>query len=66
MKAAIEKRGIVLKFEMSNEEFDLIFQGIGKTSIHSRMQSGMTREEAYAIDRLYGAIRHALPTGDEA
>lgn len=66
MKASIEKRGVVLQLEMSNEEFDLIFHGIGQTSIHSRVQSGMSREESYAIDRLYSALRKALPTKDEA
>jgi hypothetical protein len=66
MKASIEKRGVDLKLDMSNEDFDLIFHGIGKTSIHSRVVSGMSREEAYAIDRLYRALRQALPKGDEA
>ena len=65
MKASIEKRGVDLKLDMSNEDFDLIFHGIGKTSIHSRVQSGMSRAEAYAIDRLYSALRKALPTKDE-
>lgn len=66
MKATIEKKDLVLKMEMSNEDFDLIFNGIGATSIHSRLDAGMSRVQAYAIDRLYRALRTALPTKDEA
>ena len=59
MKAKIEKRDMALSLELTEQEFRLILGGIGKTSISSCMKAGMLREEAYAINHLYSALRIA-------
>ena len=56
MKAEVE-RTYVLKF--NKEEFELLYSGIGNTSIASRATAGMTVEEAQFFTDFYNQLKEA-------
>ena len=54
MKAEVE-RTYVLKF--NKEEFELLYSGIGNTSIASREEAGMTAEESQFFTDLFNQLK---------
>ena len=56
MKAKIEKQDWVITLTMSTEEYKLLFEGIGSTSLPSRIESGMTRDQAVAVGDFWGVL----------
>ena len=49
------KNTFILTF--SDEEFRLFFEGIGETSINSRIHAGMTPEQSKFFAELYEKLR---------
>ena len=56
MKVEVEvERVYVLK--LNKEEFELLYSGIGNTSIASREEAGMTAEESQFFTDLYNQLK---------
>ena len=51
---------ITLTLELSHVELNRLFTGLGKTSLNSRIDAGMDRDEAMAYDRLYVALEKVM------
>ena len=44
---------------LTARELDLLFHGIGRTSVNSRVEAGMTEEESEFFTQLFGTIHRA-------
>jgi len=58
--ATINVPQITLTLELSHVELSRLFNGLGKTSLNSRIDAGMDRDEAMAYDRLYVALEKVV------
>jgi len=59
MEAKILDQKIVLQITLTATEYKLILDGLGSTSINSRMKAGMTEEQSQAVGMLFHTLNEA-------
>lgn len=59
MKAEVKKDNITLTLELSQEEFDIIYETLGAISIADYSKVGVHKEAAETMYNLFYALRDA-------
>lgn len=60
MKASITESTVTLTLEMTRADLQMLFEGVGNTSIKSRKDAGMSNEQSALYSEFYYALELAI------